>query len=255
MEVVPVPILGDNFAYLLVRGGRAWVVDPGEALPVVAAARERGLTVETILLTHHHADHVAGAAEVARAFGAKTAGPLADGVAADEDLVPGEIEVFGEGARVFEVPGHTRHHIAVFFPARGDLVCGDILFVAGCGRLFEGRADATWAAFEREILPLPDATRVWPGHDYAVKNLRFAADVTPPETPHGEAVRKRLAEAEAAARDGRPFIPSTIGEEKRTNPFLLAALPEYRAAIARRFGALPDAAAAFAALRRARDAF
>lgn len=252
IEVRPVPILADNLAYLLLAGRRAAVVDPGEPGPVAKEIRARGLRLEEILLTHHHGDHIGGAEDLAKEFGARIRGPQRDGIDfIDEDLVPGACRILGGAARVFEVPGHTRHHVAIFLPVEGDLFAGDILFIAGCGRLFEGSAGEMWKGIETQILPLPDETRLWPGHDYALRNLPFAESLLP-----GDADLAALrAEAEETARGRRPFVPRILRDEKRTNPFLRAADTAYRAAIATHLGEVPDAVAAFAALRRSRDSF
>ena len=177
-----------------------------------------------MLLTHRHGDHIGGAEDLRREVGARILGPRADGIGfVDEDLVPGEREILGARARIFEVPGHTRHHVAIHLPdaaGTGHLFVGDILFVMGCGRLFEGPPGPFYEAIRREILPLPDATILYPGHDYAARNLPFARACDP------------------AIPDEAPPPPMTLGAEKRRNPFLRA----------------PDTAT-FARLRAERDSF
>lgn len=195
------------------------VVDPGEPGPVLAAARARGWRIDAVLCTHRHGDHIGGAQDLRRETGGRILGPRADGIDfVDEDLVPGTRTILGASARIFEVPGHTRHHVAILV-GRHCFV-GDILFVMGCGRLFEGPPEPFYEAIRREILPLPDETILYPGHDYAARNLPFARRVHP-EIP-----------------DEAPPPPMTLGDEKRRNPFLRA----------------PDAAT-FARLRAERDTF
>lgn len=197
------PILADNVAWLIRLPDGVAAVDPGEPGPILAAARARGWKIDSVLLTHHHGDHIGGAEDLRRETGARILGPRADGIAfVDEDLVPGERKILGAAARVFEAPGHTRHHVAILFD--GHLFAGDILFVMGCGRLFEGPPGPFYEAIRREILPLSDDTLLYPGHDYAAKNLPFARSIDP------------------TISEETPAPPVRLGEEKRRNPFLRA---------------------------------
>lgn len=254
MRVVPVPCLKDNFAYLVIDeargdGARAAVVDPSEAAPVEAALAREGVTLEAIWLTHHHWDHVGGvkALVAARPGLAVVAGEhdaaRIEGVTrklADGDLVT----LGGLSARVIHNPGHTLG--AISYVVGGAVFTGDTLFGGGCGRLFEGDAPMMHASLER-LAALPPETRVYFGHEYTAANLRFAAAVE----PDNAAVGRR------AAALGSPTTPSTIADERATNPFLRAAEPAVIAAARARDAAADDAgpAAVFGAIRAWKDRF
>ncbi|WP_019013592.1 hydroxyacylglutathione hydrolase [Elioraea tepidiphila] len=239
LEIVPVPALSDNYVWLLrdEATGTVAVVDPGEDGPVEAALAARGWEPALILLTHHHGDHVGGVAALKAAHGAAVIGAAADAhrlPALDRAVSPGDTVAVGESeAVVIDTPGHTRGHIAYHFPEAGVLACGDTLFSLGCGRMFEGSAEEFFAALTR-LAALPDDTLVLCGHEYTQSNARFALTVE----PDNAALRARAAEVEAQRAAGRPTVPVTLGAEKAANPFLHA-----------------RDAAAFAALRAAKDSF
>lgn len=253
VSVEILPLLTDNYAYLVTdtETGAVAVVDPGEAGPVLARVRERGGRLDWILLTHHHGDHVGGVGELVAATGARVAGPAADAhrlPPLDRALAEGEVFELGRAAaRVIATPGHTAGHLCYLFESSGDLFCADTLFVMGCGRLFEGDAATMWASLSK-LSRLPPETKVWCGHEYTLANARFALWVTPDDP----AVRERAREVERLRSEGRPTVPSTIGLERATNPFLRPFDP----AIRRRLG-LEGASDAevFGALRRAKDGF
>jgi hydroxyacylglutathione hydrolase len=239
LEIVPVPALADNYVWLLrdAATGAVAVVDPGEAAPVEAALAERGWEPAVILLTHHHGDHVGGVAALKAAHGAAVIGAAADThrlPALDRAVSPGDTVAVGEcRAVVIGTPGHTRGHLAYHFAEAGVLACGDTLFSLGCGRMFEGSAEAFFAALQR-LAALPDATLVLCGHEYTQSNARFARTVE----PDNEALRARAAEVEVLRAAGRPTVPVALGAEKAANPFLRA-----------------RDAAHFARLRAAKDSF
>lgn len=251
LEVELLPVLGDNYLYLLHEpASDTWgVVDPAAAAPVLERLRQRDAGLDWAFVTHHHADHIAGLAELKAATGCRAVGPRAEAgriFGLDQLVADGDRVAFGTlAAEVLETPGHTRGHVSYWFPEAEALFCGDTLFALGCGRLFEGDAATMWRSLGR-LAALPDTTRVYCGHEYTLSNARFALTID----PDNAALRARAAEVEALRAKGRPTIPSTIGLEKATNPFLRAADPMIR----RRLG-LERAADAevFGEIRRRKD--
>lgn len=234
LTVTPVPCLSDNYAWLLrAPDGRMAVCDPGEADPVAAAVEAAGGRLELILLTHHHGDHVAGVADLVARYGAKVIGAAADAhrlPPLDQAVAPGQrIEVLGEPAEVLASDGHTRGHIAFHFPGCAILLCGDTLFSLGCGRLLEGTAGEMHESLQL-LAALPPETLVCCGHEYSESNARFALTVE----PGNASLRARADQIAVQRAAGRPSVPTTIGEECATNPFMrapdVAALARIRAA-------------------------
>lgn len=247
IRIDPIPAFNDNYLWLLARAGRAAVVDPGDATPVERELAARGLRLDAILVTHHHGDHVGGVQALARAHGAHVYGPAREDIPGRQTaLAEGDaIEVLGTPMQVLEVPGHTRGHIAYFAPELQAVFCGDTLFAAGCGRLFEGSPEQMVASL-RKLAALPGATRVYCAHEYTLANLRFARAVE----PQNPAVLERSRFCEAQRGRGEPTVPSTIAEELETNPFLRWDDPAVRAAAeAQQAGAARSDVATFAALR------
>jgi len=224
MRVLPLPAFHDNYVYALIdpRRRRGAVVDPGQAAPVLGLVEREGLELEAILLTHHHADHVGGVAELARRFpDARVAGAGADArrlPALTERVAEGDtVAVLGRGARVIDVPGHTRGHVAYFVPddaGAGDLFSGDTVFGATIGNLFEGTPDDMFASLVK-LRALPPRTRLWCGHEYTLQYVREAARFD----PDNARLARRLAELEAGAGSGRPTVPLLLEEECATSPF------------------------------------
>lgn len=258
LNVLTVPAFKDNYLWLVHDGVHATVVDPGDCAPILAALSAHHLTLASILLTHHHADHIGGVAELLSRFDVPVFGPRADGIGAvTVPLAEGDrVDVPGVGLvlRVLDVPGHTRGHIAYVRETPGAhwLFCGDTLFAGGCGRLFEG-TPAQMAASLDKLAALPDDTQVFCAHEYTLSNLRFALAAE----PGNPAIASRL-EAESAKRAaGVPTVPSTIGLEKATNPFLRYRQPAICAHLAEsgRLAAQGDAIASFAALREWKNSF
>jgi len=226
-----IPVLNDNYVFVL-HGegpGPAVVVDPAVAEPVIAWLEERQLSLAAILHTHHHHDHIGGAAGLLQRW----PGAAVIASAADRTRIPlqtqgvqggEELELLGRTARVLEVPGHTAHHIAFYLPpAAGDdghLFCGDTLFAAGCGRLFEGTPEQMHQSLQ-QLAALPEATQVWCAHEYTAGNLRWAAA----EEPANGAISERLAAVLQLRNEGRPTIPTSIALERATNLFVRAADP------------------------------
>ena len=218
MEIIRVPVLSDNYAWLIHDDGQTVALDPGEAAPVAAAAAARGWTIGQVWLTHWHPDHVGGAAEL-RAAGAHVAGPAAEAAkinGLDTLLAEGDrIAVGSLDATIWSVPGHTAGHIAFHLADRAVIFTGDTLFAMGCGRLFEGTA-AQMHANMRRFAALPENTRVYCGHEYTLSNARFAAVAE----PDNDAIAARLADVTAMREAGEPTIPTTIALERAPNPFL-----------------------------------
>ena len=251
LDIVTIPCLSDNYAYLVKGPDGVCLIDAPEAAPIVAALETRGWTLNTILITHHHHDHVGGIEALRKRYGCQVMGPAAE---ADKlpplDMALNDGDAGGEGAShrvALAVPGHTLGHMAYHFPEAGAVFTADSLMALGCGRLFEGTADMMWASLSR-LAALPSETRVYSGHEYTASNARFALTIEP-----GNTALISRAEAVAAARaDGRPTVPSTLADELATNPFLRATDPAVQAAVG-----LPGAepAKVFAEVRRRKDKF
>jgi hydroxyacylglutathione hydrolase len=253
LEIVRVPALTDNYLWLVrePESGAVAVVDPAEAAPIERALAERNWRLTHILNTHHHGDHVGGNLALKAATRCTIVGPRAD-----RARIPGiDVEV-GEGDRyqfgaasaaVFDIPGHTRGHIAYWFADSDALFCGDTLFLMGCGRVFEGTPAQMWSSLGK-LKRLPGTARVYCAHEYTQSNARFALTV---DAGNKALVARAQAVADARAR-GEPTVPGTLAEELATNPFLRADRPELAAAV----GLAPgDPVAVFAAVRRAKDQF
>ncbi len=228
-QVDLIPVLRDNYIFVLSDGAEAVVVDPAVADPVIDWLEQRGLELVAVLQTHHHSDHIGGTPALLRRWPA--AAVIA--AAADRDRIPFQTQpvaggdrltLLGRSVEVIAVPGHTRTHLAFHLPATGEagaeLFCGDTLFAGGCGRLFEGTPAQMHQSLQR-FAALPEETRVWCAHEYTLANLRWAA-ASGAVSGMGTAIRERLFAVEALRRSGRPTIPSTIALEKATNLFLAA---------------------------------
>jgi hydroxyacylglutathione hydrolase len=222
IDLVPVPALSDNYVWLLHddTSGETVAVDPGEAAPVLAAADARGWRITQVWNTHWHGDHVGGNADIKAATGATITGPYEEGRIPTLDRAIGEgdaVRIGGIEGVAIAVGAHTSGHIAIHLPGAGIVFTGDTLFAMGCGRLFEGTADDMFAAM-RKLEALPPETLVACGHEYTVANGRYAVTAE----PGNAAARQALARAEALRAEGRPTLPSTIGAERDTNPFMRA---------------------------------
>ena len=229
-----IPCLSDNYAYLLQDGGGAvGVVDPSEPAPVEAVLKRLGLQLTHIFNTHHHFDHTGGNLDLKAAYGATVIGPAADAhriPGIDIGVGEGDIVPFGRTeAAILDIPAHTSGHIAFHFAADAAVFTGDTLFALGCGRLFEGTPADMFAAM-RKLEALPAETRVYCGHEYTESNGRFALTVE----PDNAALAARMDEVRRLRAAAWPTIPSTIADERATNPFMRAAsaaeLGERRAA-------------------------
>lgn len=255
----PIPAFSDNYIWALHDGKQCLIVDPGDARPVQDWLAHQGLELCAMLITHHHPDHVGGLATLRSAWpGVPVHGPAAENIAGlservgDGDRV--SIEPLALAFEVIEVPGHTLGHIA-FYSADTEtptLFCGDTLFAAGCGRLFEGTPAQMLSSLDR-LAALPDATRVCCAHEYTLANLRFALAVTPDDP----AVNQRYQAAVQTREAGRPTVPSTLAEERRSNPFLRVDDAALANALLAREPQLAenDRSALFASLRQWKDSF
>ena len=254
LEIEQIPVLTDNYVYLVhdLESGATAVIDPAVAPPVLERLAAKGWTLTHILNTHHHNDHVGGNLALKQVTGARIVGHRKDSA-----RIPGiDIEV-GDGdsfllgaaaAMVIEVPGHTIGHIAFWFPASHALFCGDTLFALGCGRLFEGTGEQMWSSLKK-FRPLPDETLIYCAHEYTEANARFARTVE----RHNQDLLDRIAEIKDLRQHHKPTVPSTLGAERKTNPFLRADVGSVKAGV----GLPPEAdpALVFTEIRRRKDVF
>jgi hydroxyacylglutathione hydrolase len=255
MKVIPVPQLMDNYAYLIVdeATGEAGIVDCAEAEPVLKTAQREEVRLTAVLPTHHHFDHVGGNQDLLAAlpnlavYGVDFRIPGLTRRVKDGD----RIQLGSLSAQVIFIPAHTTGHIAYYFDAERAVFTGDTLFAGGCGRLFEGDAAMMITSLSK-LSGLPDDTRVFFGHEYTEKNLRFALTLE----PSNGSLQAKHAWAAAQANGGGITTPTTIGSEKETNPFLRWNSPELRQTLTRRFPELPmDDVHVFAKTRELKDNF
>jgi hydroxyacylglutathione hydrolase len=252
LEVEAIRAFADNYIWALHDNRRCVLVDPGEPDGPLAFLRQRSLELAGLLLTHHHHDHVGGVDAIRARHPAPAWGP-------DDARMPGDLQRVGEGDDVriealdlrfdvIETPGHTASHIA--FHGHGMLLCGDTLFSAGCGRLFEGDPEQMQASLDK-LAALPDDTRVYCAHEYTQSNCRFAQQVE----PDNRALARRRDEVDELRRRDRITLPSRLGDEKAYNPFLRTREPSVIRAAARRDpGAGTDPASVFGVIRAWKDA-
>jgi hydroxyacylglutathione hydrolase len=221
MEIVPVGAFSDNYIWLVhdAESRETAVVDPGDAAPALAEAERRGWTVSQVWNTHWHPDHTGGNLAVKQATGARISGPGRETIPGrDVELAEGdEIRIGRHRGRVIEVPGHTLGHIALIFDAEGVAFVGDTLFAMGCGRLFEGTPEQMYRSLER-LTGLPDDTRLYCAHEYTLANARFAAHAE----PDNPAIAARLEQVKALRDAGAITLPTTVAQERETNPFVRA---------------------------------
>ncbi|HWO42722.1 MAG TPA: hydroxyacylglutathione hydrolase [Candidatus Eisenbacteria bacterium] len=256
MKIVQIPLLRDNYAYLVVcpKTNRAAIIDPSESEPVLKRLEQEKVELQAILNTHHHRDHTGGNEELLRnhkfdeVYGHKS----------DAERIPGftrgvdegdEVKIGALTGRVLFIPGHTTGHVAYLFG--NALFCGDTLFVAGCGRLFEGTAEQMHASLAK-LMALPDDTKVYCGHEYTETNLRFALSLEPKNYKTAAKYEK----VQGLRSRGAPTVPSTIAEEKETNPFLRWDSRELKETLKRDDPELPmNPVSIFARVRKLKDQF
>ncbi len=251
-DVVRIPAFKDNYIWLLRKGGAAVVVDPGDADPVVEVLEREGLTLNAVLVTHHHQDHQGGIDALMSHCRAEVFGPAEESITGlSHPLSGGELVKFAPLGAVFEVisvPGHTSGHLA--YLAANHLFCGDTLFTGGCGRIFEGTPAQMFDSLSR-LAGLPDETLIFCAHEYTESNLRFALAVE----PENQRLRDRVAEVAMCRAEGRATVPSTLALEKATNPFLRCTEPAVRASAIRQGALSNEPVEIFATLRAWKNSF
>ena len=219
LEIIPVPAFADNYIWLVrdEASGETAVVDPGDAAPALAETEHRGWTVSQVWNTHHHWDHSGGNLAMKEATGCTVSGPAAETIPGrDVALSEGsELRIGDHKGRAIEIPGHTLGHVALLFEDDRIAFVGDTLFAMGCGRLFEGTPQQMYRSLQR-IAELPEDTRLYCGHEYTLANARYAAHAE----PGNAAIAERQARVEKMRDEGRVTLPTTVAEERATNPFV-----------------------------------
>jgi hydroxyacylglutathione hydrolase len=252
-QVVPLRAFKDNYVWTLRNDRFAAVVDPGEARPVLDYLASEKLQLAAILATHHHQDHVGGIEELRQKHPAPVFGPRGEPITTLTNPVGGGDRVavaeLGVSFEVLDIPGHTRAHIAYY--GANMLFCGDTLFACGCGRVFEGTPQQLYASLQK-LIALPDETLVYCGHEYTMANIGFAKAVEP---DNASLLEREQSDAQLR-RENRPTLPSTIGREKATNPFLRVTRPAVIESANKYLGKrVSDPAGVFAALRQWKNQF
>jgi hydroxyacylglutathione hydrolase len=255
MKLIPIPAFTDNYIWLLHDGQQALVVDPGDAQPVLQALQQQGLTLQTILVTHHHPDHTGGVDALRNATGARVYGPARERIPEPlQKLSNGDqVDTLGLTWRVIDVPGHTAGHIAFYcddIDATPTLFCGDTLFSGGCGRLFEGTPAQMLASLDT-LAALPPQTRVCCTHEYTLGNLKFARAVE----PSNQQLADYCTAAQALRADNQPTLPSTMALELQINPFLRTRQAAVVQAVRSFDASATDEVSTFAALRQWKNQF
>ena len=253
LTITPIPALNDNYIWQISHPDHpeAWVVDPGASQPVIDHLQANGQTLAGILVTHHHYDHTDGIAELKARYGVQAYG-AGDSAHTDITLADGDrLQVLETTFEVLAIPGHTLDHLAFYSPQTQTLFCGDTLFFAGCGRIFEGTPQQMFDSLQK-LAVLPDETRVYPTHEYTQANLKFAQAVEP-DNPH---VLTAIRDTNTLRNSNLPTLPTTIRAEKCHNPFLRSHQPPVIAAAMEQSGSfVVDPVEVFATVRQWKDNF
>ncbi|WP_444930566.1 hydroxyacylglutathione hydrolase [Microbulbifer sp. SSSA002] len=259
LSITPISAFNDNYIWHLEKSGQHWVVDPGDSTPVENALQ--GAPLSGILITHHHFDHTGGIERLCRQYQCPVYGPSTIAGVTHPIADGDSLQILGMPLKVYAVPGHTLDHLALIFneitsddSEQLHLFCGDTLFSAGCGRLFEGSPEQMYHSLQK-LSELPPSTLVYPAHEYTLANLKFAQAVEPQNT----AIDTRISQCEKLREDNRPTLPSTIALEQNTNPFLRCGYTEVRQAAVAHAKLEPldsgDKVSVFAGLRGWKDGF
>ncbi|HBZ45247.1 MAG TPA: hydroxyacylglutathione hydrolase [Maritimibacter sp.] len=253
LELVTIPCRSDNYAFLLhdAKAGKTALFDAPETAPILTALRDRGWTLDDLFITHHHGDHIEGVDDLRAEFGCRVIGAKADAErlpALDVAVEPGDpLDFAGHIVDVIAADGHTIGHIAFYVEDAGVAFTGDSLMALGCGRLFEGTAEQMWGTLSR-LMELPDDTQICSGHEYTAANARFALSVD----AQNSALIQRADNVSELRAAGQFTVPSILGEEKKTNPFLRAGQSDMKHAVGMDHA---SDAEVFAEIRRAKDNF
>ena len=255
LTISPIPAFNDNYIWCLSDGTHAVVVDPGDGDAVLNYLQEKQLYLAGILITHHHADHTGGLERLQAATSATVFGPDNPQISGIDVTVKDQdqMQLLGVEWQIIAVPGHTLDHIAYFARFENSdpvLFCGDTLFSAGCGRIFEGTPAMMWQSLNK-LLALPSETRIYPAHEYTQANLAFALAVE----PDNSALKQRIDEVSQLRANGKPSLPVTLGAECRYNPFLRWSEAAVVASVRERGESVDEPVAVFAAVRAWKDTF
>ena len=250
MTISPISAFSDNYIWLLTQGNNAWFVDPGESAPVETALQQQNLTLQGILITHHHWDHTGGVADLLAARSIPVWGPETCECVTHPVKEGDMVLVFNSTFKVIAVPGHTLDHLAYYSESEEALFCGDTLFSAGCGRLFEGTAKMMLQSLNK-LAKLPKNTKVYCAHEYTLSNLKFALAVE----PNNKAIKDRIKKVELLRSNQKPSLPSSIEIELETNPFLRSNTPSVQQAAQNINASLINQSEIFATIRSWKDNF